>query len=441
MCSITTPARLPQRAPKPVSQIRKTITLKTYLDASYKKVWTAGKLGRDLGLRTHVPFSIYLESVEGSDPIYAGNSFEINGTVHHLDELECFSGSLVKVAAMFAAFKLRQEAETLRLAIKDTVPLAKFFGKLAERVKPTGAVDEILNNDKVQKKPMLTDILAITSMESKVAFTDNFLDHMRRMIIPSDDCETAECIFRLSYPYINVKLMEDGFYDRTTKKGIWLAGDYFQVGCLKRTDRKFKTRGQAFVRIDTVNDCDQTGGPLGCGSAQNTTSKQMAGFFLKILRGQLVDPKSADEMRLILAEAQHGGDSSFLGKEPPPDTPTSISSNRASGSVLPKFTIEGVKIGQGAIKPDPERGQIEVRSEGAIIKWRNITKAGEDEEDEWGKQHFDKDLKKRFESCKLTGQAAICWQNFSAANPNTDGIIEIINDSISNFINQAPLTP
>jgi hypothetical protein len=41
----------------------------------------------------------------------------------------------------------------------------------------------------------------------------------------------------------------------------------------------------------------------------------------------------------------------------------------------------------------------------------------------------------------LTGEAAICWQNLSASTPNTDGIIEIINDTISNFVNQTPLTP
>src|SRR5947207_4086417 len=155
MCSITTPRAAPQRA-TPLSKIKKIIPLASYLNAAYKKVRAAGKLGPDFGLKTHIPFSIFLEGVPGADYIYAGNSFEINGTVHHLDELECFSGSLIKVAAMFAAFKLRQEAETLRLAIKDTVPLAKFFGKLAERVKPTGAVDEIVKNDKVQKEPIMT---------------------------------------------------------------------------------------------------------------------------------------------------------------------------------------------------------------------------------------------------------------------------------------------
>lgn len=425
---------MPHGPARQLSQIKKNVTLKTYLDASYKKVWAAGKLNPDHGLRTHVPFSIYLEAIPGADHIYAGNSFEINGTVHHLDEEECFSASLIKVAAMFSAFKLRQEAETLRADINSgtvTVPLAKFFDKLTERVKPTlaNAVDKIKKNDKIQKTPSIRDILQITSLASPVTFTDDFRGHLRRMIIPSNDCAAAECIWRLSYPYINVKLMEDGFFDRGSMKGIWLAGDYFFPGCLKRPDGQIKARGQDYIRIETVNDCDQVGN-LGCGSAQNTTSKQMAGFFLKILVEELVDQPSSHEMRLILFAAQHGPDPSFLGKEPVPDSPTS--SNRASGSVLPKFTIEAVKIGQGEIKPDPQRGKIDVRSEGSIIKWNNIT------EDE---PHFDKGLKKKFDDCKLTGHAAICWQNFSNTNSNTDGIIEIINDTIDNFIHQAPLTP
>src|SRR5438876_2297104 len=152
MCSITTPARVPQGASKQLIQIKKQVTLKTYLDDSYKKVWTAGKLGPDFGLRTHVPFSIYLRST-GTDHIYAGNSFEIDGTVHHLDEEECFSASLIKVAAMFSAYKLRQEAETLRADINSgavTVPLGKFFDKLAQRVKPTRALPKITSATNIQ---------------------------------------------------------------------------------------------------------------------------------------------------------------------------------------------------------------------------------------------------------------------------------------------------
>jgi len=454
--------------------IKKTVTLKQYLDASYKKVWTAGKLNPDFGLKTHVPFSIYLRSEEGTDPVYAGNSFEINGTVH-LDEQECFSGSLIKVAAMFSAYKLRQEAETLRADINDpkknlAVPLAKFFDELAKRVDPTGdALTKIMDaardsKNNIPMAPSLRDILSITSLTTPVTFTDDFRGHLRRMIIISRDCDTAECIFRLSYPYINVKLMNEGFFHKDSMKGIWLAGDYFpgRAFCAeeaKASKLKYKATGQEFVRIDTVNDCDQTKRPPFCGSAQNTTSKQMAGFFLKILLEELIDEPSSHEMRLMLHEAQHGSpkdtpppifspdDHSFLmvDKTAAADP---LHSNRATGSVLRKFSIEGVKIGQGPIKKDPDRGTKEVRSEGLIIKWKKITrddekvdpKADAEVEGEVDNK-FDKDLRKKFDDCKLTGEAAICWQNLNASSPNTDGIIEIINDTISNFVNQAPLTP
>jgi hypothetical protein len=58
------------------------------------------------------------------------------------------------------------------------------------------------------------------------------------------------------------------------------------------------------------------------------------------------------------------------------DTPATdrLHSNRATGAVLRKFSIEGVKIGQGDIKTDSDRGKIQVRSEGLIIKWRKITR-------------------------------------------------------------------
>ena len=476
MCTRTTPARTAHAPARQLSVIKKTVTLKQYLDASYKKVWTAGKLNPDFGLKTHVPFSIYLRSEEGTDPIYAGNSFEINGTVHHLDEQECFSGSLIKVAAMFSAYKLRQEAETLRAEINDpkknlAVPQAKFFDELAKRFNPTrDALPKIIDaardpKNNIPMAPSLRDILSITSLTTPVTFTNEFRAHLRRMIIISRDCDTAECINRLSYPYINVKLMNEGFFDRDSMKGIWLAGDYFpgKAFCAeeaKASKLPFKATGQEFVRIDTVNDCDQTKRPPFCGSAQNTTSKQMAGFFLKILLEELIDQPSSHEMRLMLNEAQHGSpehtpppvflspdDYSFLMVDDTAAT-NPLHSNRATGTVLRRFSIEGVKIGQGKIKTDADRGKIEVRSEGLIIKWRKITRDEEKVDPKANPKEkgavddiFDKDLRKKFDDCKLTGEAAICWQNLSASTPNTNGIIEIINDSISNFINQTPLTP
>jgi hypothetical protein len=439
MCSITTPRAAPQAPIKPLVQVRKVTPLQTYLNDSYKRVRAAGKLGADFGLKTHIPISIYLRST-GTDHIYAGNSVEINGTLHQLDLEECFSGSLIKMAAMFAAYTLRREADVLRIDMKEgvvDVPLAKFFDKLAERVNPSNdALPEITTAAKDPKNnipmaPSLRDILSITSLTTPVTFTDDFRAHLRSMIIPSDDCDAAECIFRLSYPYINVKLMQEGYFHRDRRKGIWLCGDYFDKDlCLTRTD--LKTRGQAFIRIDTINDCDQTKHPPFCGSAQNTTSKEMARLFLNILLKALVDPTSSDEMRSILHEAEHGSpDDTPAPAWPAPAPDRSFLRTKATGSVARKFRIDGVKIGQGPIKEDHDRGTIEVRSEGLLIIWKGV--ADDD-------PHPDPALRKKFDDLKLTGEAAICWQNLPN-NIDSDGIIQIINDTISGFIDQAAVTP
>jgi len=453
MCSTTTPRAAPQRA-TPLGKIKKNATLASFLNAAYQKVRANGDLGPDIGLKTHIPISIYLRST-GTDHIYAGNSVDIGGTLHRLDLEEFYSASLIKVAAMFAAYTLRREADVLRTDMRDgivDVPLSKFFDKLAERVNPADdALPEITKAAKIKinnipMAPSLRDILSITSLTDPVTFTDDFQGHLRRMIIISRDCDTAECIFRLSYPYINLKLMNEGYFHRDARKGIWLCGDYFPPGgCAneaKQSKLQYKATGQAFLRIDTVNDCDQTQTPPFCGSAQNTTSKDMARLFLNILLQELVDQPSAHEMLLLLNAAENGDDSSFLDEDDK-NSPNPINTHRASGSVEKEFSIVGVKIGQGGIKTDPDRGAIEVRSEGLIIKWNHITEDEKSVDKDLPKalakalaKDFDKDLRKQFDDKKLTGEAAICWQNLSASTPNTDGIIEIINESIFNFVTQ-----
>ena len=96
-----------------------------------------------------------------------------------------------------------------------------------------------------------------------------------------------------------------------------------------------------------------------------------------------------------------------------------------------QFEVEGVKIGQGPLKPDPARSSA-VRSEGLIIKWKKI--------DPLKPAEFDAALKKKFDYMNLTGEAAVCYQNFSPAPGQLhDGIAKIIHSTVLDFINQAPL--
>ncbi|MCM3873330.1 MAG: hypothetical protein ND895_21830 [Pyrinomonadaceae bacterium] len=442
----TTPTPSPTPSPPPTPG--PVIPFQRYLNRAYKLAKDAHELGpTDLGLRASIPISIFLRS-KGPDHEYAGVLDEIAGVGHHLDLEEHFSASLMKVAAMFAAYKLRKEAQLLIKDIQDhketaTTP-ANFFTKLnprlhldkmAKRIKTEPAFIQ----GKVRKEPSFAEILAVTGSFGAPAtldvnFTADFRSHMRKMIIPSDNCSAGECISRLSYPYINVALMQDGFFNEATMKGIWLCGDFILPKCPN------VSKIQPFIRIETVNDCDQVG-TLGCGSAQNTTSKEMARLFLNILTEQLVDPDSSREIRALLHEGQFGSPPGtappvFPPRVPPmrgggasPD-PSFLTRNLDDITIDLLFDVDGVKIGQGPLKPDPAR-TFEVRSEGLLIKWKKIDPL---------KPDFDATLKKKFDDLNLTGEAAVCYQNFSGAGGQLhDGIAKIIHSSVLDFINRVPL--
>jgi hypothetical protein len=217
-------------------------------------------------------------------------------------------------------------------------------------------------------------------------------------------------------------------------KGVWLAGDYIDTFCSPAT----KAKKLAYIRIDTENDCDQTS--HFCGSAQNTTAKPMAELFYRILERNLVDPpsvvhSSSDEMMDLLLAAQ--------GPPERPGVDRSFLTRHDENSLPLWFHVDGVKIGQAGIKPDPARGAIDVRSEGIIITWTQLTNPA----DPATRITSPAGVKAKFEALNLTGRAAICWQNFPNGRPSggtlvgvpVDPIAEIINTAIDNFVNQVPI--
>jgi hypothetical protein len=233
-----------------------------------------------------------------------------------------FSASLMKVAAMYAAFAMRAEASAFAVG-KDFANATAFFNAFKEQFKPADAVPAIVSAGHFLQ-PKYSDILTVTGFGSgtlTVKFVPEFhrpidedntlydaykavraahglgedadgnlienaqsraayarISQMWRMIVPSDNTSAGECIRRLGYAYINVKLMQRGFYEPSASppRGIWLAADY---------------GGSGRVEIDSVNDGK---------SAQATTSLQIARLFSLIELEQLIDAGSSHEMRLLL---------------------------------------------------------------------------------------------------------------------------------------------
>lgn len=402
------------------------VPLQSYLAKAYEDALKAGRLGKhknDSVQKLHVPFAICAHRSSGEEPegpFYAGV---------HDDEMH-FSASLLKVAAMYAAYSLRAEARQLAKSGNFSDQNA-FFTALGQQFKSTDAVPAIQNAG-VGLKPKYPDILKVTgfggggplTVEFNPGFSASLTDdqdlfekyqdvhaqqvsnnkikedeengttlaalgkvsHMYRMIVPSNNQSAGECIRRLGYAYLNVKLMNGGFFDKTTDNGIWLAADYIQG---------------PKVTINSVND-----GQAG----QVTTARQIARLFSLIQRGKLIDVPSSTKMRELLEEA-NTEDESWL-----------ILDFDRKNPVSRKFTVIGVKIGLANLKPNTPPLGDDVYSEGIIIHWK-------------------KNAKERAE-IGLNGDFTVCWQNLRALKAGTfDGIAEVIENALLNFIMQNPLQP
>jgi hypothetical protein len=399
---------------KRVVDIRPTVPLQRYLDKAYKKAIDARKLGAqplDDGDKTlHVPISLFAHVRSGSSHHYAG--------VHH-DEMH-FSASLLKAAAMYAAFSLRAEARELAGAggladenafmnalsqgftAADAVPAIRSAGiglkpRYKDIIKVTGfgggalqvefnpsfsaplATDHVLFDEyqTIHAEEVRLGHIKETEENPKTLTALNKVSHMYRMIVPSNNASAGECIRRLGYAYINVKLMKRGFYDPNSipPKGIWLAADFV---------------GGPRVEIDSVNDGK---------SAQATTSRQMARLFSLIQLGEL---PGSTEMKELLKEA-HGVDDAWISR---------FGSRR--------YAFEGVKVGVANLKPNVPPLGPDVYSEGVLLKWTS---------DPAPLPH------------NLSGGIAVCWQNLrkDAFDNGVPAVADMIEEAVSNFLTQTPV--
>jgi hypothetical protein len=414
---------------KKLVDIRQPITLQTYFNKAYKEALVAKRLGDqppdDLTKKLHVPISIIAHADTGNGHQSAGA---------HQDEMH-FSASLLKVAAMFAAFNLRAEAKALAQAPPPGgfANQTAFFAALKLKFHSGDAVLAIRNAGAgVGLEPRYADILNVTGFGGSGGLTVKFVpafyhsltedralyqayedirtadglgedihhnkienarslaalakvSHMYRMIVWSDNISAGECIRRLGYAYINVKLMEAKLFDRETGTGIWVGGDF---------------AGGIRVEVDSVND-----GKV----ALATTSRQIARLFSLIQLGTLVDADSSAGMKELIQQAQRN-EPSWLTRDPGPRL----------------FTVDSVKIGVANLKPNLPPLGPKVYSEGIIITWDTDALLPDE-----------KTPKDRH----LNGEIAVCWQNLQQDTIASDfeGVAEVIQNTIQNFLNQTPI--
>ncbi len=138
-----------------------------------------------------------------------------------------FSASILKVAALYAAYQLRESAKLAAPGMRADVVLRN----LETAWKPTvlSAVAGPANF------PKLAEIFV--PYTSSVEFRDDFRADLKAMASASDTEASGRVISKLGHQYINGALAKQDLFTKQ-KKGLWLGGNYNQEMWYPESDSK-----------------------------------------------------------------------------------------------------------------------------------------------------------------------------------------------------------
>lgn len=233
----------------------------------------------------------------------------------HNDHDTVFVGSLAKIYSVYVAFELRKRVEMqAKSMIAQGLPTAtagwekRVFGELKKGWQPKlNATFPSLPSG----FPKLADVFVlstagdVTFAEASPAITDadldaikgahgrpdpelgtpigKYRDWMRLMLRWSNNAAASKVIVPLSYPYINGVLGSAGFFDKTSKTGLWLSGDYgghdWQPGAGNPAGQKLTAR---WATLQGRSKSNMVG-----------TALQVTRFITALAQGKLVDSTSS----------------------------------------------------------------------------------------------------------------------------------------------------
>jgi hypothetical protein len=182
-----------------------------------------------------------------------------------------FVASLAKIAALFAAFRLRHN---LRIAANETSAKDgnEAFKMVTEDWK--GVVQTAIPAGKPDF-PQFDKIFTIRGATGAwdIDFTKEYRGHLELMIGHSDNHSASVCIDRLGFQYINGALEAEGLYV-AGRGGIWLGGNYAGRAWMAEPSKKLTHQG--------------------------ATASSVARFLTLLEDDRLVSPKDSKEMRAIM---------------------------------------------------------------------------------------------------------------------------------------------
>ncbi len=213
------------------------------------------------------------------------------------DVHQTYVASLAKIAAMFAAFQLRQSVRAAAKLLQVTDP-SKVFEAITAAWSP-------LVSTRITGRPAdfpnLNNIFSISGNPGNwmIDFTDDnkgwdainqigdslpkglgFRDRMKLMIANSNNRAAASCIDDIGFQYLNGALAAEGLFSASDGGGLWIALDY---------------------------GGHEWGKSAGGGWSQGATAAAVARFLALLETNRLVDADASDEMRKIMSFQGHYG--------------------------------------------------------------------------------------------------------------------------------------
>jgi hypothetical protein len=296
----------------------------------------------------------------------------------HISEM-FYSGSLLKIAAMYAAFQLREAVNALAATMDfATVTDESIFFTAVQKEfdqEILGAPDLIKHTSTTgNRAPIYKTIFTATQdlgdntwsvdFRSDVDPKFDFAGHLSKMIVDSHNPSAGFCIQMLGFSFINGLLLRGGFFDPRAKRGIWLAGDYLNPLSFINAEyakegahpgsgdpdsveeHSLGISGWLPITIPSVNDGEVK---------QVTTCTDAAKLMVLLADDKLVGTTGGasvgianSEMLAMLHRGVSGGAPSLVGRVPT------------------VFTVLQSKIGVGDLKP--VNGGQKVFSEALIVK-------------------------------------------------------------------------
>jgi hypothetical protein len=138
-----------------------------------------------------------------------------------------FAASMLKITAMFAAFRLRHNVRAAAAAVDLTGvsdrkkekalwdAIAKDWKPVVEHAVPDGRPDF----------PQLDRMFDVHASDNSIQFSPAMAKHILAMIAKSNTYASGQVINALGFQYLNGALQAEGLFDRSSG-GLWLGANY-----------------------------------------------------------------------------------------------------------------------------------------------------------------------------------------------------------------------